>query len=203
MGCWALATEAYASALVLLALLVAGICLFRVGLQAVVRKGLSQSREGSVKPTEPRDPRAGGVMGWRSSRKPASHWSKRSPFARPPLETEAVDDLLGNPFAFWPKRLGGVIGPALLVPAGLRLIFTQHARMHRPHSVSAGLDSLFFGEPVIAGAFILSAAGFLHCRYFWRNVDRLAPYSALGQIASLIVFIGILLYLTVRMLLFA
>jgi hypothetical protein len=114
---------------------------------------------------------------------------------RPDYEPTAYDDdweslPIAGPFA---KYVGGLIAPLALATYGIATILQQHA------IVGSQITLELTGPNAVAiGIAAISIAGFLHCHYFWGNIDWLSFWATLGKILSLISFIASVGYLLIE-----
>ncbi len=118
------------------------------------------------------------------------------PYRRPDYDPGADDDFAGGPpIGPVPRWAGGVAVPVAVLAYGLRVLLSGHATL-----AGRGISTAVHGPDAAAiGLAAASAAAFLHCHYFWGNVDRLAPWADVGKAAGLIGLIASLGYLLVHL----
>lgn len=95
-----------------------------------------------------------------------------------------TDDPPQGPF---PKWFWGCVVPLAVAAYAIWVITsgegTLPGRYHR-RLVLHGTDATLYGIAWLAGAL------FTHAHYFWGNTDKLAPFSPVGKVAGLLVFVG-------------
>jgi hypothetical protein len=115
----------------------------------------------------------------------------RHPYNPTPYDDDWEDQPAQGPFHQWGL---GVLLPLLLAAYGLRAVVTRQAQF-----VGGTIPMTLHGLNATAfGIAWISAALFLHCHYFWGNVQNQGAFAVLGKILSACGFIAALGLVLVR-----
>ena len=115
---------------------------------------------------------------------------------RPDYRPSAYDDDWEDAPASgaFPTWIAGVAMPLLSIGYGVGCFITRHGVLP-----GRGMGMHVYGPKAVAlGIASIGVGLLLHFHHFWGNTDRLAAWTALGKIASLIGIIASLGYLIVR-----